>query len=77
MPRICQIVDGSVGTDEDADGDGAYSLFDLTGTPEEIGKAIAESLKSLDIYQGGDLLLADRKRELFLKLVIKFSEVQS
>src|SRR5687767_4954845 len=68
--RICQIVDGSL-LDAEGRGDGAYDLLDVAGTPEEIGKAIADSLREADLGNGsnGDVL-EGQGRDLFLELRI-------
>lgn len=72
--RLCLIESASVVDSNDA-GDGAYDLHDQTGTPDEIGKAIADSLKTTDLFQGRALssrLAAGD--DLFLILRIKFCD---
>lgn len=70
--RICQIVSGSV-EDETGAGDGAYDLHDVVGTPEEIGKAVADSLKEGDLFRGQKSSIDD-SRAIFLNLRIKFQK---
>ncbi len=73
--RQCKITNGWVGDSETCAADGAYDLLDVSGTPEEIGKAIADSLRESDIMQGRDLLLADRGADIFLTVTIRISPV--
>jgi len=72
MDRFCTIIHGGVGRDENAADDGAYDLLDVSGTPEEVGRAIAESLKATDLWnaQGGGAI-EDRGRPVFLNLTIR------
>lgn len=70
--RLCLIESASIVDSNDA-GDGAYDLHGETGTPEEIGKAIADSLKTSDLYQGRALpSRIDAGDDLYLVLRIKF-----
>jgi hypothetical protein len=72
MKRICTIINGSVGGDRDAADDGAYDLLDATGTPEEIGKAIADSLRECDLLRGGRTsFLEDMKQPVYLNITIR------
>lgn len=71
--RLCLIESASIVDANDA-GDGAYDLHGEVGTPDEIGKAIAESLKTIDLFQGKSLpsrLAAGH--DLFLVLRIKIA----
>lgn len=67
--RTCTIVDGSI-EDEDGKGDGAYTLLDVTGTPDEVGLAIAAGLRDCDLVCGKVSLL-DAGKDVFLTLRIK------
>lgn len=69
--RLCRIVSGSV-EEENGAGDGAYDLFDVVGTPDEIGKAIADSLKEADLYSGRRSSAIDAGHDLYLTVRIKF-----
>jgi hypothetical protein len=72
--RLCEIVDGGI-TVEDGTGDGAYNLVDVTGTPDDIGKAVAEYLKTADLWCGsknGDYLASAAGMALYLDVRIKF-----
>lgn len=72
--RLCHIVDGSV-EDSVGAGDGAYDLFDLIGTPKEIGQAIAESLATTDLLFGRDFRgLLETGQSVFLCLRIEISQ---
>jgi hypothetical protein len=73
--RICHIVDATIEL-EDGGGDGAYDLFDRVGSPDDIGKLIAASLKEADLLSGRRLLGAveDRGQDAYLVLKIKFSK---
>lgn len=70
--RLCKI-EGAGIEDYHGAGDGEYGLLSMVGTPEEIGKAIAESLAQSDIYSGGQMRFADRGQDLYLCLRIKIS----
>jgi hypothetical protein len=70
VERICHIVSGSV-EEESGAGDGAYDLFNKVGTPDEIGKVIAESLKECDLYSGRCPSAIDAGHELYLTVRIK------
>jgi hypothetical protein len=71
MRRMCHVEYASIGTEESPDADGAYDLHDIEGTPEEIGKAIADSLKDADVYRGGSYSLIESGHELVLNLRIR------
>ncbi len=68
--RVCEITNASC-EDAEGRGDGAYSLLDVSGSPEEIGKAIADALKEGDLGSGNRSAINDGK-ELFLNVRIKF-----
>ena len=74
MTRHCRITSGAV-ENKFGCGDGAYDLFEVAGSPEAIGTAITDSLRTLDLYnpQGGDAI-ADRGEVLSLVLTIKVSD---
>lgn len=73
-PRLCLIESGSIELENGA-GDGAYDLFDITGTPDEIGKAIGESLKTSDLFGGRNMpSQIDAGDNLFMNLRIKFCD---
>ncbi len=70
--RYCVVDQASI-TMKDGGGDGAYDLHDVAGSPEEIGKAIGESLAASDICSGRqDSFLADGA-ELYLRVTVKFA----
>jgi hypothetical protein len=69
--RLCHIVSASV-EEENGAGDGAYDLFDRVGTPDEIGNAIAESLKEADLFSGRRPSAIDAGQDLYLTVRIKF-----
>ncbi len=69
--RMCQIVGGSVELENGA-GDGAYDLLNVVGSPDDIGKAIAESLKECDLFVGGTRSEIKAGRDLYLNVRIKF-----
>lgn len=66
--RYCIIAEGSL-ENEAGQGDGAYSLLDVEGTPEEIGKAIADALADCDLACGAESTIASEP--LYLNLRIK------
>ena len=70
--RFCKIIDASVEL-ADGGGDGAYDLHDVTGGPEEIGAAIAASLKETEMMHGKTWSPNDGQ-PLYLILKIKFAE---
>lgn len=74
--RICQIVDGSVELENGA-GDGAYDLFNVVGTPDDIGKAIAESLKECDLFSGGTHSEIEAGQDLYLNVRIKLRRLDN
>jgi len=74
--RVCHIVAASV-EEESGAGDGAYDLFDQTGTPDEIGKAIADSLKEADLYSGRRPSAIDAGHDLYLTVRIKFCKPEA
>lgn len=69
--RLCHIVSASV-EEENGAGDGAYDLLDVAGTPDEIGKAIADSLKEADLFSGRRPSAIDAGLELYLTVRIQF-----
>lgn len=69
--RPCHIVSASI-EEENGAGDGAYDLLDVAGTPDEIGKAIADSLKETDLYSGRRPSAIDAGLDLYLTVKIKF-----
>jgi hypothetical protein len=71
--RSCTIDGASIETEEGI-GDGAYSLLDVAGTPDEIGHAIAEALKEGDLGTRDESCLD--KGPLFLNVRIKFWKEQ-
>jgi hypothetical protein len=71
--RYCKIVDGSVGTGPSADDDGAYDLFNRAGTPDEIGKAIADSLKTTDLLGGRGWHIEENGGCAFVRLTIRIA----
>jgi hypothetical protein len=74
MTRHCVIDSASIELENGA-GDGAYDLLDVSGTPDEIGKAIADSLRDSDMSRGPEwFFLKDGDGELYLNVRIKFSE---
>jgi hypothetical protein len=77
MPRECEVIFAGIGkngddllTVVDCD-DGAYDLDGVTGTPEEIGKAVEQSLRHSDLITGKRTIVEDGG-ELFLTLKIRF-----
>jgi hypothetical protein len=74
--RLCHIVSASV-EEENGAGDGAYDLFDRVGTPDEIGKAIAESLKEADLFSGRRPSAIDAGHDLYLTVSIKFCKPEA
>lgn len=74
--RQCHIVSAFL-EKENASGDGAYDLFDLVGTPEEIGKAIADSIKAADLFSGRCPSAIDAGHDLFLTVKIKFCKPEA
>lgn len=71
--RFCKIVDADI-SDETGAGDGAYDLLDVSGTPDEVAKEIAGSLKECDILRGGKVaLLADEGQALTLTICIRIT----
>lgn len=72
--RVCTIVSGGVGCDQDAGDDGAYDLLDVSGTPEEIGKAIAESLAGFDVCAGREATFGDKGQDVYLTVTIRVSQ---
>lgn len=70
MARFCVIDMASI-EDEDGAGDGAYGLHDVCGTPEEIGKAIAETLAECDMSMGPAWSYIDNGEPLYLNIRIK------
>jgi hypothetical protein len=79
MPRECEVVFAGIGS-SDQDllpvvkcDDGAYDLERLRGSPEEIGKAIGESLAESDALCGRNFVV-DNGGHLYLTLKILFRE---
>lgn len=71
--RYCKIESASVEL-ANGGGDGAYGLLGIEGSPEDIGKAIAEELATGDMSQGpAHLLIADGDDELYLTVRIRFA----
>lgn len=71
--RYCKIESACIETANGA-GDGAYGLLGVRGTPEEIGRAIAEDLELSDMTRGPtETLIADRDDELYLTVRIRFA----
>jgi hypothetical protein len=70
--RLCKIDEASV-VDLHDRGDGTYGLMGITGTPQEIGDAVAAELTSGDMYQGGRMLVEDDGAELYLTVRIRFT----
>ena len=72
-PRLCQITQGGIGLSENAEADAVYDLFDIVGTPEDVGCAIIDALKegSLD-GKYGDYI--ERSHDLYLNVTIKFCD---
>ena len=56
--------------------DGAYDLHDLVGSADEIGTAIADYLKTADLYGAGRMAIADAEQDLFLTVQIKFTRTK-
>jgi hypothetical protein len=69
--RHCKIITGSVGDDESADGDGAYDLLDVEGTPEEVGKAIADSLREGFMIRGTRGPCFPDDAPMFIRLTVR------
>lgn len=78
--RTCEIVFAGIGTSDqdllpivDCD-DGAYDLHEVRGTPAEIGKAIADSLRDSDLFHGTPMKarVDDEGDTLYLTIKIKF-----
>ncbi len=70
--RLCAIVYAAVSTsEEDNDGDGAYDLHDMVGTPNDVGHAIADCLANSDMMQGRHMLI-ESGADLYLHVKIKF-----
>lgn len=76
MNRVCRIVCGGVGDDRAADGDGAYDLHDVTGTPEEIGRAIADSLRETFMMRGHHTEFPSPGMPLYMTLTICIANSQ-
>lgn len=74
--RRCHIVSGSV-EEKSGAGDGAYDLFGRVGTPDEIGTAIADSLKEADLYSGRCPSAIDAGHHLYLTVRIKFCKPEA
>lgn len=72
MPRIITITDGAI-EDGEGRGDGAYDLLDVSGTPAEIGHAIAASLALVGL-SGGSRDLPSDSEPLYLSLRIRIQE---
>jgi hypothetical protein len=72
--RMCEIVGGSVELENGA-GDGAYDLFHVVGTPDDIGTAIAESLKECDLFGGGTRSMIEAEQDLYLNVRIKIARI--
>jgi hypothetical protein len=70
--RLCHIEHAMLEEAPGGAGDGAYDLFDQTGSPEDIGKAIADCLKTSDLWSGRGASTLDYGRDLFLTVRIKF-----
>ena len=70
--RHCLIVDAAI-EEKNGAGDGAYSLFGVSGTPEEIGKAIADALAEGDMSRGRTAIIGEEDGELYLDIRIKFA----
>lgn len=70
--RFCRIVSASV-EKADGGGDGAYDLHEVSGSPDKIGEAIADSLDKTEMMCGArsDWLPNDGA-DLYLVLKIKF-----
>lgn len=74
--RICTIMTGNVGMHEDAADDGVEDLYRVPpGSPDEIGKAIAECLKTVDLLGGRNLTaaVAERGQEIFVEILVKIA----
>ncbi len=72
--RDCIITDASIELQNGA-GDGAYSLLDVHGTPDDIGKAVADALREGDMCQGPtNAIIEDCDGELYLTMRIKFAK---
>lgn len=61
--------------DERGAGDGAYSLHDLTGEPEEIGKQIAAALADCDLGAVGEPGAVERGESVVLTIKIRVRKV--
>jgi hypothetical protein len=68
--RVVSVVTAEVGATEAADGDGAYDLLDLRGTPEEVGRAIGESLRETCLLQGSHRWLPEQG-PMFMRVVLR------
>ena len=78
MPeRYCRIIDGSVGSDTNAADDGAYDLFQVAGTPEELGAMIADSLNASELYGGECGSYVENGIPIYLKLTIRIAPSQA
>jgi hypothetical protein len=71
--RHCRVIYAGIGSTPGEPDDGAYGLFDVSGSPLEIGAAIAEELRASDIFRGRNMLIADNDDELYLTVRIKFA----
>jgi hypothetical protein len=70
LPRVISVVTAEVGTTDAADGDGAYDLLDLRGTPEEVGRAIGENLRETRLLQGSHRWLPEQG-PMFMRVVLR------
>lgn len=75
VPRTCKIIDGQVGKTPAADDDGAYDLLDVEGTPEEVGKAIADSLAEADLFGGGQGTYLERGQPIYINITIRLEPI--
>lgn len=72
--RLCHVVSADL-EGADGGGDGCEPLFDLTGSPEKIGQAIAETLTEADMMRGRNMMI-ENGEDLYLVLKIKFCDPQ-
>lgn len=72
MQRECEVVDAWVGTTEAADGDGAYDIAFKVGTPEEIGAAIGNCLRTMEVMLGR-AWYPDNGRPIWVQVKVKIT----
>lgn len=73
--RHCTVYGAAVGKDDSTDDDSAYDLLDVSGTPEEIGAAVAASLRDTDLTRGGKWGYLENGKPIYLRICVRIDPV--